>query len=46
MVPPVSYTDFTLPAGDYVGHLEITDAAGERLTYYKLQMTIEEDHNP
>jgi hypothetical protein len=45
-VPEVPYTQFTLPPGDYVGHFEITDVNGKRLTTHKLKMEVGTDYTP
>ena len=45
-VPGVAYSAFTLPTGNYVGHLEITDVNGERLTTHEIHMEITTDYTP
>lgn len=45
-IPPVDFDDFPVTAGQYSGHLEITDASGERLTTHELRMTVLPDKTP
>ena len=46
-VPPVNPEDFTLPAGNYVALLKITDGDGITLSYQRYHLPIsDENRNP
>ena len=43
-IDEVSKDDNTLPAGSFMGDLEITDGNGKRFTYFRVKYTIEKQY--